>query len=236
MFFLFDIDDTLYDLEEPFKLAFKEMFCDEVKDIHKVFLDFRKYNNLIYEKAIEGEITMEELCIYRAKNAFKDNGINIDNEKALQFQLIYLKNKKYIRLNPYTEKMLELLYKKKITMGIISNGPHKEQFQKVQYLNLQRFINPKYIFVSEDVGFHKPDPKIFEFACNKMNISNEDKVFFVGDSFKLDIIAAKNSGLKAIWLNRRNYIEKSNIYKADFVAYSFEELFKTVNSIVNLNI
>ncbi|WP_304205692.1 HAD family hydrolase [Peptostreptococcus russellii] len=233
MFFLFDIDDTLYDLEDPFRLAFEEMFPSEVEDIHSIFLDFRKYNNMVYEKAILGEITMEEMCIYRAKNAFRDHNIIISDSEALKFQLLYLSKKKFIRLNPYVQKSLKLLSENNIEMGLVSNGPHKEQMQKYNYLGLKRFIKKKYTFISEDVGFYKPDCRILKFACNKMNISKNDKVFFIGDSIKLDIIPAKKYGLNTIWINRRNYTNESSLYKPDYIAYSFKELYTIIKKIVD---
>ncbi|MEG0250596.1 MAG: HAD family hydrolase [Peptostreptococcus sp.] len=187
MIFVFDIDDTLYDLEDPFKLAFFHMFGHTPSDIHDIFLDFRKYNNEVYEQALLGEITMEEMCIYRAQNAFKDHGIIIDEKKALEFQLLYLKDKKYIKLNEYIEALLKFLKKKQIPMGIISNGPHKEQFEKISYLGVERYIPRENIFISEDVGFHKPSVEIFDYARehilenllsrenNQNNVGNHNK-------------------------------------------------------------
>ena len=231
MFFLFDIDDTLYDLEDPFRIAFKDMFGYEPDGIHNIFLDFRKYNNMVYEKAILGEITMEEMCIYRAKNAFKDHGIIIDDQDAIDFQLTYLRDKKFIHLNSFIEKTLKLLSEKKIPIGIISNGPHKEQFEKAHYLGLDRFVKKEHIFISEDVGHHKPDREIFDYAAEVMDIPENEDVYFVGDSLKVDIAGAKGADFKAVWLNRRNYKTDSSI-EPDFTAHSFEELFKVISALV----
>lgn len=232
MFFLFDIDDTLYDLEIPFRVAFKDMFKYEPDDIHEIFLDFRKYNNLIYEKALLGEITMDEMCIYRAKEAFKDHGITVDDSEAMEFQITYLKDKNCITLDPYIEKSLQLLKKNNIPIGIISNGPSKDQIEKVEFLDLFKYVKLENIFISEDIGAFKPEPAIFNYAREKMGISEGDEAYFVGDSFELDIIGSSNAGFKTIWVNRRNYKENRDFKKPDFTAYTFKEVYEIIAGLV----
>ena len=232
MFFLFDIDDTLYDLEIPFRVAFKDMFKYEPKDLHEIFLDFRKYNNLIYEKALVGEITMDEMCIYRAKEAFKDHGIIIDDEEAMKFQMIYLRDKNCITLDPYIEKTLKLLNEKNIPIGIVSNGPHSDQLEKVGFLDLYRYVKLENIFISEDIGAFKPEAKIFNYAREKMGISDSDVAYFTGDSFELDILGSSNTGFKTIWVNRRNYREEYDLYRPDFTAYTFKEVYDIIENLI----
>ena len=237
MIFIFDIDDTLYDLEDPFRFAFTDMFGYEPENIHNIFLDFRKYNNKVYEKAILGEITMEEMCIYRAKNALGDHGIEIDDKQALLFQLTYLKDKENIRLNPYMEKALNLLKKNNIPMGIISNGPHKEQFQKVNYLGIEKYIDSNNIFISEDVGFHKPKKEIFSIAkrelLNRFKLSDECDVFYIGDSFSVDMVGAKKAQMKTVWANHRHYNVKKGDFTPDFEASSFEEVYEIIKKLIS---
>lgn len=233
-YFLFDIDDTLYDLEIPFEIAFVEMFGDNVENLHKIFLDFRKYNNKIYDKALNGEISMEEMCIYRAREAFKDNNIHVSDEDALNFQMIYLKNKNKIYVDKYIEMTLEYLKSKDIPMGIISNGPHKEQFEKVEYLGIEKFIHRNNIIISEDVDYHKPDKQIFEIAKNRIskNPSEEDRYFYIGDAYTNDIFGGLNAGFSTIWINRRDYKIGPSDPKPDFEVNSFYQLFKLIKTLV----
>ena len=86
---LFDIDDTLYDLSIPFKEAFREFFPGEEIDLDGAFLASRKYSDRIYDRSLSGEISMEEMYIYRLGNAFRDYGKIIAGATALQFQSVY---------------------------------------------------------------------------------------------------------------------------------------------------
>ena len=174
MIFLFDLDDTLYDLEDRFVISFKEMYGYIPKDMSELFLDFRKYNNEKYDDAINGRITMDELTVYRAKKSFAIHNIIIDDEEARRFQKIYLKNKKYIRLNKYIIKILKLLNEKGADIGIITNGPYEDQSKKIQYLGLNKFIEEKNIIISGKEGVHKPDKRIFHIGLSRI-IKNRNK-------------------------------------------------------------
>lgn len=236
--FIFDIDDTLYDLEYPFKLAFYSMFKVIPDNIHSIFLDFRKYNNEIYDKALNGKITMEELCIYRSKNAFRDHGIFIDDDKAIEFQLTYLREKKNITLENNVENILKILKKNNYTLSIISNGPHKEQFEKFNYLGLEKYIDSNLVFISEDIGIHKPNTGIFDYAkekiLNYLNISDEKYVdfYYIGDAYLNDVIGSKSSGMKSIWINHRGYKPENSKFKPDFIANNFKELYEIIEKII----
>ena len=59
------------------------------------------------------------------------------------------------------------------------------------------------IVISGDFGRGKPDPSIFKFALEKMNISKDD-VIMVGDNLLTDILGATRAGIKTVWINRHN--------------------------------
>ena len=86
--------------------------------------------------------------------------------------------------------------------GIITNGPSEHQWNKVKSLRAERWIPHENIFVSADVGAEKPDRKIFEYAERTMELE-EAAIWFVGDSYELDVKGAVNAGWNAVWMNRR---------------------------------
>lgn len=59
------------------------------------------------------------------------------------------------------------------------------------------------IFISSEVGFSKPDRRIFEYAMKKLAISN-DEIIHIGDSLVSDVLGAKRANIKAIHLNKNN--------------------------------
>ena len=61
----------------------------------------------------------------------------------------------------------------------------------------QRFAH---IFVSSEIGFDKPDSKIFEFAAKTIGLAPQ-QILHVGDSFENDALAARNAGWNSVYLS-----------------------------------
>ena len=69
---LFDVDDTLYDQTVPFKEAYAEFFGDNPEiPVDVIYPVTRKYSDQVYSQAMAGQITMEEMYIYRVQKAFR---------------------------------------------------------------------------------------------------------------------------------------------------------------------
>ena len=60
-------------------------------------------------------------------------------------------------------------------------------------------------FVSEVVGFKKPDHRIFHHAINKVGGTIENCVM-IGDDLSVDIIPAKEIGMFHIYFNRKQIL------------------------------
>jgi putative hydrolase of the HAD superfamily len=56
------------------------------------------------------------------------------------------------------------------------------------------------VFISEEVGFRKPDKRLFELALNKLHVQPEDALF-VGDDLEKDMGGCQNANIKGIWFN-----------------------------------
>ncbi|XP_056634365.1 N-acylneuraminate-9-phosphatase isoform X3 [Diorhabda sublineata] len=82
--------------------------------------------------------------------------------------------------------------------AIITNGPSKAQWEKVNKLNIRPYFD--LILVSGDLPWEKPHSNIFIKACNKLNIEPHQAVM-IGDKLETDILGSINSNLCAsIWL------------------------------------
>lgn len=79
---------------------------------------------------------------------------------------------------------------------MVANGQAKNQRDKVDKLKLNPYFEE--IVISEEVGFKKPDIRIFEYALAKMGVQAED-AFFVGDHPINDYLGSKEAGFTSIW-------------------------------------
>ena len=75
-------------------------------------------------------------------------------------------------------------------------------------------------FVSEVVGFKKPDHRIFHHAMEKVNASLEECVM-IGDDLSGDIMPAKEIGMTHIYFNRKKI---SHNEKLDYEIHDLIEI------------
>lgn len=230
--FLFDVDDTLYDQLTPFKLAY-DVFerREENISVEKLYRSCRKYSDNIFHKTENGEITLEDMYIYRISKAFDDFGIQLTSDEALAFQNSYVSYQKHIHLLDDVIITLDLLKKNKIKMGIITNGPTQHQKNKIRQLGLSQWIPSEFIFISEEVGIAKPNIEIFKLAEKKMKL-NSPETFFIGDSLNNDIIGAKKANWVAIWCNNRQHILPSSEIQPDYIVDERNLLSKQIADII----
>ncbi len=69
-----------------------------------------------------------------------------------------------------------------------------------------------FVLTSEEVGYEKPNPKIFYSALNKALLS-PNEVLFIGDSLISDYHGAKNVGINPLLIDRENRVEEPGINK-----------------------
>lgn len=200
--FIFDLDDTLYNQIEPFQKAVEKNFEVEHISIETLYVSFRKHSDELFYLEISGQMSMVDMHINRISRALEEFEINISREYAVQFQKDYQHFQYNIQLTEDVEQTLNYCVQKGIQLGIITNGPLEHQRNKIKQLGIEKWIPTENIFISSEVGIAKPDVEIFELVEEKLNVNKSD-IYYIGDSYPNDIIAAKEAGWKTIWVNRR---------------------------------
>ena len=99
-------------------------------------------------------------------------------------------------LFPDAAQTLSSIRERGFKLGLITNGSARMQSRK---LNARRF-RPRFdtILISETEGIHKPDPRIFHLALERLNTSPAHAVF-VGDHPEVDVAGARAAGMRAVW-------------------------------------
>ncbi len=68
---------------------------------------------------------------------------------------------------------------------------------------LGRFITAA--LCAEDLGFGKPDPRIFQRAAQAAGVAPE-AVLHIGDDAALDVLGALACGMQTVWVNREDHL------------------------------
>lgn len=96
-----------------------------------------------------------------------------------------------------------------VHFGIITNGDPVFQQRKLDRVQLTERLgldrHPERLITSGALGYAKPDPRIFEAACEAFEAAPGEAVY-VGDRLRTDAIGAAAAGLTGVWLNRENAV------------------------------
>ena len=221
---LFDVDDTLYDCQWPFNMAVHEVFQGKYDaDIDRIYRRSRYWTDLKFVDYCEGKISTEDYYCLRNQNAFADFSIAITREEALAVMDRYKAYQDKIAMSDTVKNMLQDLRNNGVFTGVISNGVSEAQWKKIETLMIPEYIDRERVIVSGDVGVSKPDPDIFRIACSRLRLIPAD-VWYAGDNYQNDIIAAGKAGLHTVWFNRKGFELPDEEIRPDCIVYSEEEL------------
>lgn len=87
-----------------------------------------------------------------------------------------------------------------VPWGIVTNGNGPNQRTKCGLAGLAELA--RFIIVSEEQGYAKPDPRIFRDALTALGIADPEGVMFVGDHPVNDIDGARAFGMRTAWVSR----------------------------------
>lgn len=229
---IFDVDDTLYDLMEPFERAHKELFAGDTDvECEELFKLSRVYSDEAFYMAREGKISPEEEFAYRIIKSYGDVQVEVDREQAKKFEERYRYYQNHIHVPKKMQDLLTLCREQELPMGVLTNGTEKNQGKKLRTLELERWFSKENMFISDVIGATKPDIRAFGAVLEKMHLKPED-TWFIGDTFEVDVVGAKNAGWHVIWFNHRRRSKPEGMAEADIEVSTLEELRNEIQKIV----
>ena len=116
----------------------------------------------------------------------------------------------------------------KYSLSIVTNGQDDIQRGKLSHLGLGEHI--RHLVISANVGYEKPDPRIFEHALELAGVS-ANEALVVGDRVETDVVGAKAAGIRAVWFDHWNDEPHANDPRPDAVITAFEQLPSVLESL-----
>lgn len=219
----FDLDHTLWDFDRNSTETLTEL-VDELKLIEKgvsstdVFLQtYRSHNRRLWTDYEKNLIPKSDLRVRRFHLTLSDFGIEDTRlaETLADKYLISIPTKK--NLFPGTVEVLTHL-KKRYELFIITNGFKEVQHLKLHHSNLHGFFSG--VFISEEIGFKKPQPEIFHHAVRIAN-SSISRSIMIGDTYETDILGAISIGMDQVYFDP---FKAGNGFKATYRITDLREL------------
>ena len=110
-----------------------------------------------------------------------------------------------IVLLPGAVETLRELKQRGYLLGVVTNGVSSLQNIKLDTAGIRDLFDV--VVVSGDIGIYKPDRRIFDEACRRAGVRN-DQALFVGDHPVNDIEGALGAGMPAIRMNYGDFKNK----------------------------
>lgn len=204
---LFDLDDTLFDHQRAVGLGVtaKRHAEDGVvaaADDAAVTRRWHHLEEVHYSRYLHGELDLQQQRRVRVQEFLRPYGVDLDDAAADAWYADYLAH--YDRswvLHDDAVPCLDRLEQELpgVRFGIITNAELNYQTPKLARLGLSGRMT--HVVASGEVGFPKPDARIFHHACDLFGVGPQ-AVVYVGDRLQTDARGAADAGLTGVWLDR----------------------------------
>ncbi|HVR72947.1 MAG TPA: HAD-IA family hydrolase [Planctomycetota bacterium] len=197
----FDVDDTLYSTSEFSDLA-RSMALDAMMQaglaLEKKVLQ-EELDEVIGEFTSNYEHHFDKLLLRIPRRFYR--GIN--PAVIVAAGVIAYHDTKIRRLAPYEDaiEVLRLLSKTPLILGVITEGLEVKQAEKLLRMRITPYLSPNAIFISNQIGISKPNPKIYQRACSDLNLKPSETMY-VGDNPIHDIDPPRQIGMLAVRMRR----------------------------------
>ncbi len=196
-FLFLDLDDTILDFHKAEEIALgKTLRHFGLEPTPEVCARYSKINKEHWERLERGELTREEVLVGRFHKLMTEYGIAADPERCARTYENFLSQGHYFL--PGAEEALENLSKKYL-LYLASNGTAKVQAGRLKSANISHYF--KKIFISQEIGFNKPDLKYFEGCFREIPDFDRSLAMIVGDSLTSDILGGIRAGIATCWVN-----------------------------------
>ena len=231
---LFDLDDTLM----AFDLV-SEKAWDKSVDI------FIQNNNIITEKDVLLEkINTTRKWYWADSERHKLGRRNINNARR---EIVKLALKEFVNIeinkleelaDNYSniheglwhllddvEETLQKIKERNIKLGIMTNGTSESQRGKLRRFDIEKYFD--YIFIEGEVGYGKPDIKIYEYILQTTGVEC-NKIIMVGDNLVWDIEPPQKLGIYTIWINTKEVLLENFNIKPDKIIQKISDIIELI--------
>lgn len=225
-FIYFDLDDTLLDHKSAEQQALKDVHAhfEIFQDIEpENLIDvYHRVNSRQWKLYSRNKLTREQLQRNRFEETLQE--LNLDSSRYDEIGSYYMQQyREHWQWMDGARNAFEHI-RRRHDVGILTNGFAETQHKKFEKFGF--YESAKHLVVSEEIGYLKPDPRVFEHATELAGFEPEE-ILYVGDSYSSDIVGGSNFGWNTAWFTTNGNTKQQN--KADFVFKDFSDLNKRLD-------
>lgn len=226
---LFDLDDTLLDFALAERIAIsKTLERFEIVPRPEHLARYSDLNLAQWKLLEQGLLRREEVKTRRFQLLFEELGASCSPAEAARCYEQLLGVGHYFMEG--AEALLEALLGA-YRLYLVTNGTATVQERRIESAGLARFFAG--IFISERVGFNKPDTRFFDCCFSQITDFKKHETLIVGDSLSSDIRGGRDAGICTVWFNPRG-AEASGEVVPDYELRRLSELQGLLERLSNL--
>ncbi len=198
-YLFFDADDTLLDFHQAEAFALKECFIqNQIPYTAEIRSRYEVINRELWKKLERGEVTRDYLLLQRFAQLFQEFRLPADADVCRRQ---YQKNLSLqAPLMPGARELLEAL-SPSYPLLLATNGVATTQRSRLRISGLDVYFRE--IFISEEIGFSKPDPRFFAYCFSRIPDISPENCLFIGDSPTADMAGAAAAGMDTCYVRSR---------------------------------
>lgn len=196
-FIFLDLDDTVFDFHKAERIALTKTLTEMgLQPDDAVTTRYREINIAQWKLLEQGKILREELKVRRYRLLFEELGVDASPDLAARTYARNLSIGHY-----YIEGAQELLRGlfRDYRLFLVSNGSRDIQRSRIASSDIPLYFEG--IFISEEIGFNKPDARFFDAVFEKIADFDKSEAVIIGDSLSSDIRGGKNASITTVWFN-----------------------------------
>lgn len=216
---LLDMDNTILDFTKAERVAAsKALAAMGIQPTDELLKRYHQINEGQWRLFELGELEREQVKVRRYELLFDEMGIAASPRETAKVYEGLLGIGHY-----FMDGAVELLERlsRVYRLYLATNGTSNVQKSRISSADISKYFQG--IYISEDVGYNKPDKRYFD-ACFK-DIPDFDpaETVMIGDSLTSDIKGGINAGIRTVWFNHEGKSRDDSIVP-DHEVHSLEEI------------
>ncbi len=219
-----DADETIFDFYLSEETAILRT-CDAfgIKADKSDVAVYSRINDSLWKELEKNTLTREELRTERFLRWFEYLSVKAD---PVRFDVLYadnLSNCGFLidKAEEFLSELSEIC-----DVYIVTNGLTRTQRDRLSASPVSKYITKMY--VSEEIGFAKPDKRYFDYIFDDLKIEDKSRVIILGDSLTSDMQGGRNAGITTCLYKR--HIKESLPSLCDYSISSYDEFFDIIQN------
>lgn len=223
---LFDLDDTLLDFKRSEAEAIRHTLSEiGIEPTDETVALYSRINRSCWAKLETGEWSREEVLHNRFDMLFETLGVSGDSHATQKLYEYRLSLGAY-----YIEGAKEMLDEihGKYRLYLATNGIVNVQTRRLRDSGIEKYFED--IFVSERIGYNKPDKRFFDCAFDRIPDFKHDETVMIGDLLTSDIKGGISAGIRTVYFNPNGQKNDTGI-TPDYEIANYGELIKLLETL-----